>query len=892
MRLEKFRAALAGVFRPANIAGAVALCVVIGAAVFADVQNRTLQQQEIRATVARQVGLVRARLEGNINGNLQLVRGLIATLATEPDMDQERFASLAHSLFEEKSQLRDVAGAPDLKVTLLYPIAGNEKTMGLDYTKTDAQKIEAFRARDSHSVVLAGPLNLIQGGVGFIGRFPVYVDGPNDTERFWGVVSAVVDSDRLYRDSGLDDLDLGLDVTLRGSNGTGSTGPVFYGAADVLDDAPVVADVKLPGGSWQILARPTGGWDAALPDPTNFRLALLIAAALVLAPLVVAWRLINERSRHMSELRESAHQLAVLSRRLGLALETSEVGVWEFNVDTDTAVWDDRMDELFGLPRDGKMRTDADWRRAVHPDDLPRIQGVIDDALRSRGRYVIEYRIRPLNGDPERTIRAVASCYRDESDGSIRLVGCNWDVTADAITRQALERARSEAEARNADLIEATARIEHTSLHDALTRLPNRRYLDRVLAERAEAENRDGGGLALLHIDLDRFKQINDTLGHAAGDAMLVHVASVLRANVREDDFVARIGGDEFVVVSALRNGRRDLTRLANRIIDEMRQPVPYQGHECRCGVSVGIAYQRGPQVDDKRLLMDADIALYRAKRHGRNRHEFFTEALQAEIVSTKQMADDILTGIEQGQFVAWYQPQFDARTQQISGVEALARWEHPARGVVSPALFLPIAEDLNVVATIDRMILEQTLAWMRIWRAQGLIVPHASVNVSARRLRDENLVKSLRKLDIEPGTISFELVESIYLDESDDIVAFNIDQIRELGIDIEIDDFGTGYASIVSLLKLRPRRLKIDRQLVMPIVDSEPGRQLIASIVDIGHSLGIGVVAEGVETREHARIATELGSDVLQGYAFARPLSPSSIERFVANWQAKVQAA
>jgi EAL domain-containing protein (putative c-di-GMP-specific phosphodiesterase class I) len=381
-------------------------------------------------------------------------------------------------------------------------------------------------------------------------------------------------------------------------------------------------------------------------------------------------------------------------------------------------------------------------------------------------------------------------------------------------------------------------------------------------------------------------KRVVDLL--EAIEVELQHAADVLRANVRDDDFVARIGGDEFVVVSSLRNGRRDLTKLANRIIDQMREPMPYMGHECRCGFSVGIAFQRGPKIDDKRLLIDADIALYRAKRRGRNRYEFFTEALQAEIVSTKQMADDILSGIEKGQFVAWYQPQFDARTHAVAGVEALARWEHPTRGVVSPDVFMPIAEDLNVVATIDRMILEQTLSWMAVWRAQGLAVPRASVNVSARRLRDENLIKSLRKLDIAPGSISFELVESIYLDESDDIVAFNIDQIRELGIDIEIDDFGTGYASIVSLLKLKPRRLKIDRQLVMPVVDSEGQRQLISSIVDIGHSLGIGVVAEGVETDEHARIVTGLGADVLQGYAFAKPLSPKSLERFVAQWQEK----
>jgi EAL domain-containing protein (putative c-di-GMP-specific phosphodiesterase class I) len=368
----------------------------------------------------------------------------------------------------------------------------------------------------------------------------------------------------------------------------------------------------------------------------------------------------------------------------------------------------------------------------------------------------------------------------------------------------------------------------------------------------------------------------------------------VLGEIVRDDDFVARIGGDEFVVVSTHRS-RRDLSRLAARIVDDMRQPLPYMGHECRSGVSIGIAHQRGARVDDKRLLIDADIALYRAKRHGRNRHEFFTEALQAEIVSGKQMGDDILAGIEQGQFVAWYQPQFDAHTHAISGVEALARWQHPTRGIVAPDLFLPIAEDLNVVGIIDRLVLEQTLSWMYVWRAQGLNIPRASVNVSSRRLRDENLIKSLKKLDIPQGAISFELVESIYLDEDDDLVAFNIDQIRELGIDIEIDDFGTGYASIVSLLKLKPRRLKIDRQLVVPITDSEGQRQLIGSIVDIGHSLGIGVIAEGVETDEHAEMLTALGCDALQGYAFSRPLSPPDLERFVAKWQSgarRVQAA
>jgi diguanylate cyclase (GGDEF)-like protein len=869
---------LASAFRPTNIVGGIALVVVLGSAVFADMQNRTVQEQQLRAQVARQVSVLRARLEGNVNGNLQLVRGLIAAVVTEPYMTQERFAALASGVFAGRSQLRDVAGAPDLKVTLLYPLAGNEPAMGLDYTRNAPQLAAAIRAKDTGSVVLAGPVDLIQGGTGFVGRFPVFVDAAGGGKRFWGIVSAVIDTERLYTDSGLSDPQLGLDVAIRGKDGTGPDGELFFGGGAVLTDDPVTSEVTLPAGSWQIFARPQGGWQGALPNPLLFRILIAIAGALVLIPLVIARRLIDERQKHIRELGEREHQLDILSRRLGLALDTSKIGVWEYNVDTDALVWDDRMNDLYGHPKDGQPRNYNHWKLTLHPDDLERAEAEFSEAVRTRGSYVSEFRLVLPDASP--FIRAIGACYRD-TDGSLRVVGCNWDVTADVRLREDLERTRALTEARNAELVAATARIEHNALHDTLTRLPNRRYLDKHLEERAETCRHNGSGLALLHIDLDRFKQINDTLGHAAGDAMLVHAAKVLRENVRDGDFVARIGGDEFVVVSQLKS-RRDLTRLASRIVEQMHQPVPYMGHECRCGVSVGIAYQRGEKVDDKRLLIDADIALYRAKRRGRNRHEFFTEALQAEIVSSKRMADDILAGIEKGQFVAWYQPQFDARTLAISGVEALARWEHPGRGVVSPDVFLPIAEDLNVVATIDRMILEQTLTWMRRWRESGIAVPRASVNVSARRLRDDNLIRSLKRLDIEPGTISFELVESIYLDEHDDIVAFNIDQIRELGIDIEIDDFGTGYASIVSLLRLQPRRLKIDRQLVMPVRESEGQKQLIASIVDIGHSLGIGVVAEGIESQDHVRLLTELGADTLQGYALSRPLSPGGVETFV----------
>jgi EAL domain-containing protein (putative c-di-GMP-specific phosphodiesterase class I) len=290
--------------------------------------------------------------------------------------------------------------------------------------------------------------------------------------------------------------------------------------------------------------------------------------------------------------------------------------------------------------------------------------------------------------------------------------------------------------------------------------------------------------------------------------------------------------------------------------------------------------------------MINADIALYRAKNAGRNRYEFFSVELHQAAVNTKQLADEILTGLEQKQFLPHYQPQFDAKTHEITGVEALARWQHPKRGLLLPDDFIAVAEDLNVMATIDKVILEQSLAQMRRWHRADVKVPRIAVNVSARRLQDEQLIEGLKKLKIEPGMLTFELVESVFLDESDDLVAWNIDQIKELGIDIEIDDFGTGYASIVSLMQLQPKRLKIDRQLVDPIDKSASQREMVRSIVQIGNALGIEAIGEGVETVEQSRILRDLGCQLLQGYVFAKPMSSRAFSRFARNWQKRTDAA
>ncbi len=878
--------------QPTTLPVVIALVVILAAWVFAEHQARTVAEQGMRAQVLDKISVIRAKLEGGINANIQLARGLVTVIEDEPDLDQARLEHLAARVLRSDNQLRNVALAPDMVVTMVHPYAANRAVIGLDYTAPGPQQEAAMRVRESGQMVLAGPVDLVQGGRGFVGRFPIMVADDDGKERFWGIAAAVIDADKLFWLSGLWASE--LDIALIGRDGRIDGADVSFGDPEILDRNPVFADLTLPAGTWRLAATPRGGWQHDIANIWGLRLLIALAGAIIIVPIWFAGRLMGERQAHLQKLARRDQDMRLLSQRLELALTTSEIGIWELDLMTRELFWDARMHELYDVDP-GTVNHEEAWRSRLHPDDRARAVEVLRACIEETGRYETEFRIVTRNGEI-RWIRAIATIQTD-ADGLRKLVGVNWNVSRDHALTEDLTRSKELVEARNTALERAKERIEYNSLHDSLTGLPNRRYLDQVLAQRLGGRTGDRNGEsgsractpALLHIDLDRFKQINDTLGHAAGDAMLIHAAQVLRDEAGDDMFVARIGGDEFVLFGSERD-HAELAELAGRIVDTMRRPVVHEGHECRFGVSIGIACgascDETGEFEGKRLLVNADIALYRAKKRGRNRYEFFTETLQAEIIETKQLADEILRGLENNEFEAFYQPQFDARSREVFGVEALVRWRHPTRGLLTPDRFMRVAEELNVVTAIDRLVLEQGLRDHAVWREAGLVVPKLSVNVSARRLHEEDLLEQLRDMQIEAGIVSFELVESIFLDEEDEVVIANIEAIKELGIDVEIDDFGTGYASIVSLMKLRPSRLKIDRQFIAPIMQSSRQRRLVRSIIDIGQSLGIGIVAEGVETMDHATALERMGCDVLQGYAFAHPMTALTLGQFIADQQ------
>jgi diguanylate cyclase (GGDEF)-like protein len=835
----------------------------------------------IRAEVTRELGRLASNLKANIAGNVNLVAGLAATLASKPTIDQTLFSALCERILAVKSQVRNLAVAPDLVVTLVYPLAPNLKLIGLDYRTSDAQRLGALKARDSGSITLTGPVDLVQGGTGFIARYPIYIDDDHGRKTFWGLVSAVMDLERLYADSGLRDPRLSIDISLARADQPDTP---FFGERSVMSSDPTLLPIDLGYDKWLIAATPKAGWNQSPPDIAISRIYSAAVLIVILGLMGLGGVLLRQRQNHATALQQREQQYETLSKRHEAALEASKIGVWDYDEATGDLIWDARMRDLYDIADPDIPATYALWRNTLHPDDRATAEEAFSEAIEKVSAYTTEFRILTSDGQI-RHIRAHGRVFQT-ARGTKRIVGANWNVTEDVELQAALRDAHQRTEEQNRQLAEATRSLAYISRHDAQTGLPNRRYFDGFIDD---ATALGVGRISFFHVDLDRFKDINDTFGHAAGDDVLVAAAERLSSLLIEDEFVARIGGDEFVIVS--RGDAVRIDELGKATLAALSQPIPLANSLCRIGGSIGIATLQAGDDNLRQLLVNADTALYEAKRLGRNRIEYFTDALKAKSQTLKRRTDDVSRAVENDEFFPVFQPQFDAVTHVLTGVEVLARWQHPTHGVLAPDTFLDIAANLNKVSAIDAMIFEKALVQYMRWSASGLKVPKMSVNVSAQRLMDCDFHRRLAEVRLPGGRLSLELLESISFEGENRALLEGIRQIKSHGHEIEIDDFGTGHASIVSLLELAPQRLKIDRKLIAPIVTHAPQRRIVASMIEIGRSLGIEIIAEGVETMRHAELLCDLGCHGLQGYAFARPMTSDDFMTFARNLARKIEA-
>ena len=430
----------------------------------------------------------------------------------------------------------------------------------------------------------------------------------------------------------------------------------------------------------------------------------------------------------------------------------------------------------------------------------------------------------------------------------------------------------------NARLYELAKSVARESNEDSLTGLSNRRHFEIELKSWITNLVENGTEFAVLYVDLDRFKFVNDTLGHEAGDRLLISVAGMLRRLTDEKDLVARLGGDEFVVLKLLGSSALSISGLADDIVQEMQAPFEFEGKSTSCSASVGVAIANPNMDAPAQVVADADTALYHAKSQGRGRWSFFTEEMHADSIATKQLVSDLLLACERGEFTPYFQPLICASSGKISGAEVLARWPHPTRGMLAPAAFVETASNMGIMKRIDEIVfrhLSNTLAW---FDQEGVCLPRVSINVSAGRLADPTLIHDIKSSGIDPKRLTVEILESVYLERIGDVVRWTLDELADLGVAIAVDDFGTGHASVQGLLKIRPSILKIDRQFVQPIVNDDTSRALVTSIIGIGKSLCMRIVAEGVETEDHARRVRDLGCDDLQGFFFGRPMSAADL--------------
>lgn len=424
-------------------------------------------------------------------------------------------------------------------------------------------------------------------------------------------------------------------------------------------------------------------------------------------------------------------------------------------------------------------------------------------------------------------------------------------------------------------------RVNHMAHHDELTSLPNRLMLSQRLDQALSRHRRAATQLAILFLDLDRFKVINDSLGHEIGDVLLRQVAERLRVESRVGDTVARMGGDEFVVLLEDCGDLTDVSTRARRLVDQLSAPYLLGSNDCHVTVSIGISVFPADGSDAQALLKAADVAMYRAKDTGRNSYQFYSAAMNVHTVERLELESDLRHALERDEFVLHYQPKVEVATGLITGIEALLRWNHPRRGLISPREFIPLAEETGLIVSIGEWVLATACARTREWQEHSSPKLDIAVNLSARQFADPTLLSKLtniiRHSGLNPSSLELEITESLVMSHGESAVAV-LQQLKSLGVRIAIDDFGTGYSSLAYLKRFPIDTIKVDRCFIRDIPTDSGDMQITRAIIAMAHSLRLRVVAEGVETADQLKFLRSQRCDTVQGYYLHRPLPEAEV--------------
>jgi len=589
----------------------------------------------------------------------------------------------------------------------------------------------------------------------------------------------------------------------------------------------------------------------------------------VLIPSEVSAALLDDGRVQIIIRDNTARKLAEAALRaseasLAESQRVAHLGSWEYDYATKALHWSDEVFRIGGYVPQSFVPTPGLLESAIHPDDRERVAQAQRAAHAGGVPYDLDHRIVRPDG-AIRTVHQQAELIRDASGRPLKRLGIVQDVTE----RRQLE-----------------GQLRHQAFHDALTGLPNRALLFERIGQALARARRDGRPCAVLFLDLDRFKDVNDTVGHDAGDRLLMAVAARLRGVVRDGDTLARLGGDEFTLLLEDVAGPNEAVRTATRLRETLVVPLIIDGQEYRLTASIGIALGRPDHQRPEDVLRDADIAMYRAKDGGRAGYALFDPAMQEHIVARLELERDLRHALDRQEFTLYYQPIVDLRTGALAKVEALVRWQHPTRGLVSPGDFIPLAEETGLIRPLGRWVLGEACRQARAWQVAGTPLAIA-VNLTALEFQQPDLADQVAAALAAAGTearwLRLEITESLAMRD----VAATIDTLRALralGVAIAIDDFGTGYSSLAYLKRLPVSALKVDKAFIDGLGADDEDTAIVAAIITLGQTLGLRVIAEGVETVEQATLLRALGCDQAQGYHFARPLPAAAVAELLAD--------
>ncbi|MFC3150987.1 EAL domain-containing protein [Litoribrevibacter euphylliae] len=437
----------------------------------------------------------------------------------------------------------------------------------------------------------------------------------------------------------------------------------------------------------------------------------------------------------------------------------------------------------------------------------------------------------------------------------------------------------------------AEEQLSQLAQYDSLTGLNNRYSFQNLLAQSISRAKRAGSSVALLFMDLDKFKIVNDTMGHEIGDYLLQDVAVRIRKCLRDGDVIGRIGGDEFTVVLESIHTARDIAAIAQKIIEFLGEPFYLRDHEIHIGISIGIATYPESAKDEEALMKCADIAMYKVKENGRNNFRFFTETMQQEVHYSLQLENRLRVALQLNQFLLYYQPKIDPYQQKVIGFEALLRWRVGSDEFISPSDFIPKAEEMGLIISIGRWVIEQSCRQFRAWLDAGIVDESMSmaINISIKQLQHQSLKSTIKECietyQLPIGCLEIEVTESIMIDNVEHIIKL-LAELQEMGIKISIDDFGTGYSSLNYLRRLPIDALKIDMSFVRALHEGEQSQAIVKAIVSLSEILGLTVIAEGVETEEQLEFLKGLECDFIQGYYYSKPLDETKAEAYLVDFK------